>query len=119
MGFTKWGTVVRFVITIILGAAGYLILEERESRQAQRMVTYIVISVAFLVEVFQIWRAVVSDWTRVCLICAYVVECDRNECHILEQCRFQVIRITMVVVGKFQDYSGAINFTTLPDRHLA
>jgi len=70
---------VRFVITIILGATDYLILEERESRQAQRLVTYIVISAVFVVEVFQIWRVILADWTRVHLICSYVVASERQK----------------------------------------
>ncbi|GLJ21267.1 hypothetical protein SUGI_0390520 [Cryptomeria japonica] len=150
-GFTKSGMILRFLITVLLGVAGYLILEEKESRQAQQMVTYIVISVAFVVEVFQISRVMMSDWTRVHLICAYVVAygnqktrsreshslewctfcqvlqpytfchilqcCCCRFCHILQWywcrfclifqwCKFQVIKITIVVVGTFQDLVG-------------
>ncbi|GLJ21270.1 hypothetical protein SUGI_0390610 [Cryptomeria japonica] len=109
---------VHFLSTILMGTAGFLILGERESRQAQRMVTYVLISVAFVVEVFQIWRVVVSDWTRVHLICAYVVAYRRREsrigewsrfCNVLQWCRFQVIKITMIVISKFQEFSSGGN----------
>ncbi|GLJ21277.1 hypothetical protein SUGI_0390750 [Cryptomeria japonica] len=106
--FTKWGMVLRFLNITLMGAAGYLILGEKETRQAQRMVTYVLISVAFVVEVFQIWRVIVSDWTRVHLICAYVVAYRRQESW-SGFCRFQVIKITMVVISKFQEFSSGGN----------
>ncbi|GLJ21276.1 hypothetical protein SUGI_0390740 [Cryptomeria japonica] len=104
--FTKWGMVLRFLNITLMGAAGYLILGEKETRQAQRMVTYVVISVAFVVELLQTWRVVVSDWTRVHLSCAYVVGSRRRESHIVEWCRLKVIKITMDVLDKFEDIVG-------------
>ncbi|GLJ10739.1 hypothetical protein SUGI_0134110 [Cryptomeria japonica] len=48
--FSSSGIALRLVNCVLMGAAGFLILRERKEREAKQMVTYVVISVALLVE---------------------------------------------------------------------
>ncbi|GLJ19048.1 hypothetical protein SUGI_0341940 [Cryptomeria japonica] len=104
--FSGYGIILRLLNCVLMGAAGFLILREREEREAQRMVTYVVISVAFVVEMFQFCRIMASDWTRVRLICSRVDDIK----HPLSQRAFKWLRIStlkgieiaVVVLGKVQ-----------------
>ncbi|GLJ10618.1 hypothetical protein SUGI_0131890 [Cryptomeria japonica] len=100
----KWGLLVRLLNTTLMGAVGFLILREREYREPQRTVTYVVISVALVVELFQLCQMMISNWTRVHLICARVDKIKRPHsqsavkwCRI---CRLKVIEIALLVLGK-------------------
>ncbi|GLJ19049.1 hypothetical protein SUGI_0341950 [Cryptomeria japonica] len=99
--FSKWGVVVRLLNTTLMGIAGFLILKEREYREAQRLVTYVVISVALVVEVFQLCRIMISDWARVNLICARI-----DEIKWCRNCRMKVLEIAVLVLGKVQNVAG-------------
>ncbi|GLJ19047.1 hypothetical protein SUGI_0341930 [Cryptomeria japonica] len=104
--FGTYGIVLRLLNCVLMGAAGFLILREREERKTQRTVTYVVISVAVVVEVFQFCRIMASDWTRVRLICARVDDIkhplSNRAVKWLRISTLKVIEIAVLVLGKVQ-----------------
>ncbi|GLJ19052.1 hypothetical protein SUGI_0341980 [Cryptomeria japonica] len=98
--FSKWGIAARLLNTTLVGVSGFLILKGEYS-ETQRTVTYVVISVALVVEVFQFCRIMISDWTRVNLICARV-----DEMKWCRSCRMKVLEIAEVVLDKIQNVVG-------------
>ncbi|GLJ19053.1 hypothetical protein SUGI_0342000 [Cryptomeria japonica] len=105
--FSSFLTVLRLVNCILMGASVFLIWREKQHREAQRTVTYVVISVALVAEVFQFFRIMISDWTMVRLVCAHVEafkhplsQSTLNWCKI---CMLKVLEIAELVLGKVQN----------------
>ncbi|GLJ19064.1 hypothetical protein SUGI_0342220 [Cryptomeria japonica] len=107
IAFSRFGIVMRLLNCILMGVAGFLIL--RSQREAQWLVTYIVISVAVVVEVFQFCRILTSDWTRVRLICAHVEETAHTPFPNTVKWRrikLMLIKTAVLALGKVQKFVG-------------
>ncbi|GLJ26878.1 hypothetical protein SUGI_0525620 [Cryptomeria japonica] len=63
--FGKRGTLMRLLNTTLLVVAGILLYTGENVETAQKTVTYVVISVAIAMEIIQLCRIAVSDWTMV------------------------------------------------------
>ncbi|GLJ13999.1 hypothetical protein SUGI_0223820 [Cryptomeria japonica] len=110
IAFSRYGILLRLLNFLLVGAAGFMILRGREENEAQRTVTYVVISVALVVEVFQLCRIMASDWTRVRLICSRVDDIKHPLSHnVVKRLRIstlKVIEISVLVLGKVHNMIG-------------
>ncbi|KAI5079173.1 hypothetical protein GOP47_0006844 [Adiantum capillus-veneris] len=80
--FSKTGVTFRIITTILLEVSAVFILggnvdlRDQAIKQA-RDVTFCLISVAVIIEVYQLARLMLSDWCRVWLACKYILVGER------------------------------------------
>ncbi|GLJ36017.1 hypothetical protein SUGI_0722480 [Cryptomeria japonica] len=75
--FRKEGIVLRLLNSCLLAVAAYLVFFQLTKKPAHKTVTFVIISVALLVEIIQLCRIALSDWTMVRLICAQIQHLNR------------------------------------------
>ncbi|XP_059065342.1 uncharacterized protein LOC131857174 [Cryptomeria japonica] len=75
--FSMCGIALRLLNTCFLAVAAYLVFFQLTKKPAHKTVTFVIISVALAVEIIQLCRIALSDWTMVYLICAHIKDFSR------------------------------------------